>query len=137
MRCEKQWREGAEDILELASYPEVVHAINKFRNRKELEITLSTAKRTVRSSWDLFMYNLGLYIDGPDIARQINNLLDAVRIRDPLQTVTETTDTNQFQQLWEVLLKSMRAEILDVLWRKAQQGIPTLLPHPMEYRRKL
>jgi hypothetical protein len=53
------------------------------------------------------MYNLGLYIDGPELANGINDLFDAVRVRDPFETIEDVVERNRFQLFWEILLKTV------------------------------
>jgi hypothetical protein len=132
-------RKRQEDTLGFSRRSEIVEAFRAARNLDDVKAAAAKARtdegRRQRTSWDGFMYNLGLYVDGPELANGINDLFDAVRVRDPFENIEDVIEQNRFQLFWEILLKTAEPQMLDVLRDRAQQAYNATLPHPSELRR--
>ncbi len=141
IRWQNKWRKSGEDSFGLAAIPNVVQALDLLRSQDDAKAMLASTRgtwdRNTMSSWDDFMFNLGLYINGPELALQINGLWDSVRVRDPFESIGWAIKNNQLQLFWEVMLEESGPKPLKSLHDAAQQQISDPLPHPGEFRRKL
>jgi hypothetical protein len=102
---------------------------------------MATAKQVSqergRTTWDAFMYNLGLYIDDSEAASAINDLSDAVRVQNPYELIEDSVSQNRFRRFWGTLLETSEPLMLDAMKKAAEERFSTTLPHPRKLLRPL